>query len=228
MIRRGRMGRSRFPLLHGCWIAIAQNVAPRRFHARETRRIGENNGRLLTSSDIPTFALAGTPSTETATRVVFTGWTGMRPKKTGLLGLRRFGAGAVTSLDTTQPTPGSGELRVTSQRRRRDIDIGADFDRALMIHNFLNRSGLIANDARVARREVALRPGQTYPLLTVSEDAWTPFQIVINGEPQDFERTMIGDHWLALGTVDDVDVAIAGHSFDPDRLELVRLDHPAG
>jgi hypothetical protein len=221
------MGLARFQLLHGWWIAIAQNVAPGRFHARERRRIEEDNRRVLSSSDIPTFALAGAPSTETATRVVLTGWTGMRHKKAGILGLRRFAAGTVTSLHTTQPTPGSGELRVTSQRRRHDIQIEGDFERALMIHNFLARLAFGAADTRVALREVALRPGQTSPLLTVSEDAWTPFQILINGEPQDFERTTIGDHWLAIGTVDDVDVAIAGHSFDPDGLELVRLDRPA-
>jgi hypothetical protein len=142
MIRRGPMGLARFQLLHGWWIAIAQNVAPGRFHARERRRIEEDNRRVLSSSDIPTFALAGAPSTETATRVVLTGWTGMRHKKAGILGLRRFAAGTVTSLHTTQPTPGSGELRVTSQRRRHDIQIEGDFERALMIHNFLGPVGL--------------------------------------------------------------------------------------
>jgi hypothetical protein len=228
MIRRGGLGRPRFPLLHGWWIAVAQNVAPRRFHARECRRHEEDNRRVLTSSDIPTFALAGSPSPETATSVVLKGMTATRSKNARRWGLCRFVGGVVTSLHTTQPTPGGGELEVTSQRRRTDIPIEAGWDRALMIHNFLNRSGHATDDARVARREVALCPGQSYPLLSVSEDAWIPCRILINGEPEDFERTTIGDHWLALGTVDDVEVAIAGHSFDPHRLELVRLDCLAG
>jgi hypothetical protein len=92
-----------------------------------------------------------------------------------------------------------------------------------MIHNFLARLG-ISSDARVERREVELSPGKTYPLFTVSEDAWTSFGFVVDGESQDFERITLGDHWLAFGTIDDVAVAIEGHHFGPDRLELVRLD----
>jgi hypothetical protein len=91
-----------------------------------------------------------------------------------------------------------------------------------MIH-FLARLG-ISSDARVERREVELSPGKTCPLFTVSEDAWTSFGFVVDGEPQDFERITLGDHWLALGTIDDVAVAIEGHHFGPDRQELVRLD----
>jgi len=132
-------------------------------------------------------------------------------------------------LRTVEQTPCGGELRVTSERRRHDLHAEpGDLQRALRVHNFLARLGPVADDARVAQREVALSPGQTYPLLTVSEEAWRPFEIVIDGEPQDFERITIDDHWLALGTVDDVGVAIEGHGFDPDPLELVRRDRPAG
>ncbi|MGD0084769.1 MAG: hypothetical protein ABSD78_16485 [Acidimicrobiales bacterium] len=216
----------RFPVLHGWWIAIAQNVAPGRFHAREVRQVEEYNRRLLTSSDVPSFALAGTPSAATATRVA---QAGMRLRKAGPFGLRRFGDGAVTSLHTTQRTPGGGELRVTSERSRNDVERESDGpERALMIHNFLAFLGLPADHAGVALREVPFSPGRTWPLLTVSEDAWRPCEIVIDGEPHEFERITIGDHWLAIGTVDDVDIAVEGHGFDPDRLELVRLDRPAG
>jgi hypothetical protein len=57
-------------------------------------------------------------------------------------------------LCTSRPTPGGGgELRITSDRRRPDIESAPEGrDRALMIH-FLARLG-ISSDARVERREV--------------------------------------------------------------------------
>jgi hypothetical protein len=241
MTRKGLVRRPRINLPYGWWIAIAQNVAPRWFHPRERRRMEEHRRRLLTSSDLPTFALAGTASCETAPPVVgevataasettLRGFSGsMGIKKAGPFGSHPFAAGTVMSLHTAQHLPGGGELRFASHRRSDDLQTEPDDrQRALMIHNFLARLGLPAVDARVAWQEVDFSPGPKYVLLAVSEDAWRPFEIVIDGEPQDFERITIDDHWLALGTVDDVSVAIEGHSFDPDRLEFVRLDRPAG
>jgi hypothetical protein len=68
-----------------------------------------------------------------------------------------------------QPTPG-GELPVTGERQRPDIELALDGrDQVLMIHNFLARLG-ISSGARVERREVDLYQGKTYLLFTVSED----------------------------------------------------------
>jgi len=92
-----------------------------------------------------------------------------------------------------------------------------------MIHNFLAGSGH-SSDTDVEQREVEVTPGKTWPLLSVPEDAWRPLGIVVDGESQDFERIILGDHWLALGTIHDVVVAIEGHHFDPDPLDLVSLD----
>ena len=211
----------RLPLLRGWWIAIAQSVAPRWFHARMHRRHEEESRRLLSSSDLPTFALADASAGEAVTRVMS---SSMVTRRAGPLRLRRVAYGGVKSLCTTQPTPGGGELRITSERRLPDIETAPEGgERVLMIHNFLARVG-ISGDARVERREIELSPGMSYPLFTVSEDAWMSFRFVVDGKPQDSERITLGDDWLALGAVDDVAVAIEGHHFDTDRLELVRLD----
>lgn len=226
MTARRALHGPRFSLFRGWWIAIAQNVAPRWFHARERRRYEEENRRLLSSSDLPTFALVGAPAGEVVAGEVVTRVlsASLVTRRAGLLRLRRVARGGVTQLCTTQPTPGGGELRITSERRRPDVETApAGRERVLMIHNFLARSG-ISGDARVERREIELSPGMSYRLLTVSEDAWTPFRFVVDGEPQDSERITLGYNWLAIGTVADVAVAIEGHHFDPDRLELVRLD----
>jgi hypothetical protein len=211
--------RYRFPLLHGCWVAIAQNVAPRRFHARERRLHEEEQRRMLTSSNLPTFALAGTGPDEVKTRFV-SGFGTVQ-----MVGpLRRRRGVVASSLSTTQGTPGGGTLRFTSQRPSGEgID---EHRRALLVHNFVASCGL-AQDQLVERHNVTLLPGLSHDLLSVPGDAWSPHQVRVDGERYDFERATIGDHWLAIGLIDDAEVAIEGHSFDPEPLDLVRLDRPA-
>jgi len=175
---------------------------------------------MPTSSNIPTFALADTTPDDVKTRVV------SRFGTVEIVGSFRRRRGIVaSSLSTTQGTPGGGTLRFTSQRPSGDgID---EHRRALLVHNFLASCGL-ADDQRVERRQVTLAPALSPDLLSVPGDAWSPFGIRVDGEPHDFERVTVGDHWLAIGLIDDADVAIEGHSFDPEPLDLVRLDRPAG
>jgi hypothetical protein len=60
-------------MLHGWWIAIVQNVAPKRFGSRQQRLHEEQQHRMLTASDIPTFAIAGTPAGDATIRVATPG-----------------------------------------------------------------------------------------------------------------------------------------------------------
>ncbi len=225
--------RPRFPVVHGWWwapviqgwwTAIAQNVAPRRFHARVERRLQEDQRRMLASTDIPTFALAGDGSADTTTRI-FVSTGGIAMKRDGPFGLRRFRVHVAKSLCTSERTADGGDVSITSERQSRTFEVPPNLrERAHMIHHFLVRLDLPADDSRVERRTVDFPPGRAHPVLAVSEDLWSPFEIVLDGKLLAFERVMIDDHWLALGTVDDVAVAIEGHHFDPERLELVRLD----
>jgi hypothetical protein len=220
MTRKSMIELPRFPLLGRWRIAIAQTLAPGWFHAREQCSIKEDNRRLLSSSDIPILALA-TSSDGMATHLVL---IGRRIGKARPSRLHGFTAGAVVSLHTVQQTPGGGEVQVTSERQRHDVQTQAGAEKALMNHNFLTRLSLPADDARLAQREMALVPGQTHPMFTASEDAWTPLEDRHRRGATGLRAPHDREHWLALGTVDHVEVAAAGHDFEPDRLELVRLD----
>jgi hypothetical protein len=141
-------------------------------------------------------------------------------------GGRRRADAVASSLCTTRRTADGGELRITSQRRHDQLDRD-DVQRAFVVHNFLARAGL-ANDDRVERRDVTFGTAMTQRLLAVPDDTWTPFSVVIDGTRQDFEPVVIDGHWLAIGIVEETDVAVEAHGVNVEPFELVRLDRPAG
>jgi hypothetical protein len=211
-------------LLGGWWIAIAQNVAPKRFHARESRRRAEEEQRMLASSS-PTFALVGVPVDEVPVHVVTALGT---IKRSGPLGLRRHRDTVPTSLRTLQRIPGGGEVAITSERRHSDGGPRPGVaESRLAVHNFLAHAEL-ADHPLVEKRDRTFSPGTTHSLLCVRDDAWFTSPVVIDNAPTNFERVTIDEHWLALGAVEDADIAIEGHRYDPSVLELVRLDRPVG
>jgi hypothetical protein len=215
-------------MLHGWWIAIAQNVAPKRFGARQSRLMAERQQRILASCDLPTFALASTSADRDPDNPV-------DPRSlTGPMTLSGFGVGGrgrsgpsvasvasvASSISTTERVPGGGWLRFTSQRRCTGHD---ELQRALIVHNFLSAAEL-SGDRRVKLREFEVGP-RAHQVLAVPDDAWDLQMIVIDGEMTTFDSVIIDAHWLALGVIGDVDVAIEGHEVDPTTVELVRLDH---
>ncbi len=205
--------RRHHPVLAGWWIAVAQNVAPKRFHAREQRRLLELRRQVLAESGMPTYGLAGVPvdNDPSLAGAIALGTVGSS-------GRRGPGQGTVTSLSTSQRTAGGGHVRCTSERRP-----GSDSDgrqRAMLVHNFLARAGLV-DDPRLERREVNFGGTRTHEVMSVPADLWRPFVVVIDGERHEFSRVTLGEDWLAIGALDDLDLAIEGHAFDADPLELV-------
>lgn len=108
--------RRRHPLLAGWWIVLAQNVAPKHFHARESLRAERRRQQMIASARGLAFdlqrrgRLAGPAATTAASGGLMTAG-----------GRRRVGHGhgyevTVSSFSTTQRLPG-GELRLTSWRR---------------------------------------------------------------------------------------------------------------
>jgi hypothetical protein len=213
--------RYRHPLLHGWWIAVAQNVAPRRFHAHEQRIRVQENREMLASCDIPTFALVGGaggltpehPEPQVAGGIGTVGEAGERGRRRP----RHFSA---TTLTTAQETADGGWVRCTSHRGS-----GVETDdrqRSHLVHNFVARAGL-ADDPRVERRGVVLPAARMHDLLAVPENAWRPVAVTVGARRYEFEGVTIDRHWLALGEVDGVSVAIEGHGLDPVPLDLRRV-----
>ncbi|MGH9062799.1 MAG: hypothetical protein ACRD0L_02275 [Acidimicrobiales bacterium] len=56
---------------------------------------------------------------------------------------------------------------------------------------------------------------------------WAPIDVSVEGGAPPFERLLVGDHWLALGHLDHVDLALEGCGFDPALIALVRIREAA-
>ena len=147
-----------------------------------------------------------------------------RKLDSGRFSARHLARSELTSLITTQPTPGGGILRVSTWRQLDGPPDAADWERALAIHNYLNRSG---HGSSFPQTAVPLS-GQSYDLLTIPYDSWVPVEIAVDEARYEFKRVTVEDSWLALGGIDDFEVAIAAYGYDPGRLELVKLTWPAG
>lgn len=215
--------RLRRPLLADCWIAMAENVAPKRFRIREQRRRGEHQGWVLDA--IPSFVLPPFPSDKAAkpgasvNRSVRYGAAEPR----GAFARRRPSAVTIPLASTSQRVPGSGQVRITSQPRCGDMP--DERERALRVHGVLAGAGL-AEHPGVELREIAIKPQPAHPLMAVRDDAWLSCVVVVEGEPIDFKRVTFDDHWLALGSVGEFYVTIESHGYDATPLELVRLKRP--
>lgn len=218
----------RDPLLAGWWIAVAQNVAPKRFHARETRRLCEQRRQMLAESGMAIYSLAGVPVEDDrsdAGEVAMMG--GLAVAARGALGRRRASGVVVSSLSTSQRTPGGGQVRFTSYRHGSGTELD-ERQRAMLVHHFLTGAGVVDDDPRVERCEVSFTPSVSRQLIRVPDDAWSRYVVRVDGQQHPFKRVTFGEHWLALGVVNDVDLAIEGHGFDADPLELVTTEDTGG
>jgi hypothetical protein len=131
----------------------------------------------------------------------------------------------MTLLSTTQPSPNGGRLRVTTWRVLVDPPETTEMHRAVAIFNYLNRSGRVSFFPHGEVRFPG--SGRRYRLPSVPDDAWRPYKVAIDANGYNFKRVTFDDSWLALGIVDDFEVAIEAYGYDPLRLDLVRIDRVA-
>ncbi|MGH9103221.1 MAG: hypothetical protein ACRDYD_09630 [Acidimicrobiales bacterium] len=213
----------------GWCTAIGQNVAPRRFHEHQQRREQSLRTRRLAGSDLP---LYGLPATWAGARQAWIGTGIQSVRLVGPLGLwsRRGPFVAFTVHASHLGTDGTRLVVETRRRPDSDPDPWPARAREGEVDNFL--------------RHVVSSPGPDYRLAGPPEDfeervqahhralasgelSWASFTVSVDGKATTFERLSVGSHWLAVGHLDDEDLALEGCTFDPALIALVRIPDAA-
>jgi hypothetical protein len=239
--------RSRF--LRGWYVAVAQNLAPKRFHARESRIHREAQLRLLAQCDLPLYGASG--DWVASRRCHVTSGVG-RHRHGGPLGPSRLHQDDFVAMEIQAVHSGPNQrLSVSSRRQRNGVSWPEDA-RWVEISNFLGSLRMAGDGGELsaqerkaadeARRALGGGPesrthrigepaGATKPPREFSHDhraaiTWTPFEVPVDDQQVQFQRFSIGDRWLALGTVGAVDIAVVAHRVKASNLALSRIVEP--
>jgi len=123
--------------LYGWWTAVAQNVAPRWFHARQKRLSDERRARIVAVGTTPAFGLADWPG-ERSVHAAEVTWSTRRScplrrhRRVGPIDVHEVGAHHTTSAD---------KHLVVTTRRRIGHEAWSDESRSMKVHQFLLTAG---------------------------------------------------------------------------------------
>jgi hypothetical protein len=212
------------PVFRGWWIAVAQNVAPKRFHRHEEQRAYAEALQLALECDLPLYGLVSAWDCDK----YFSGGSWFTLVQRGRLGGRSMVAGSrvVGEMSTMHRSP-DRQLLVTTHRFNPLMTDATQ--RARLLNNFLATESEPSAEPMPEPDEAPLPPGsRRLRLQTAPPGAeWLPFPVVIDGKAYTFERLSIPNAWLALGDVGDVALSLSSRAVELDEVALARIEDPA-